>query len=250
MSLAEKVTPAAALEAGKETPVTPVTLAPETSTGETPAATDWFYDENIKGDGSKPEWLKDKYKSAADQAKAYNELEKKLGAHKGAPEAYDLALADYPEIKFQDNDPLLKDFIESAKKNGISQEYMTEILGQYAKAMTYNMPDTDAEMKKLGPKGIQDVQNITNWASANFSKEEFGVFKNMLTTAESVRFFEKIRALSTAPDITVDRNITPHETVEQVKNLVGDPRYQTDPNFRDEVRRRMAAALKVAPRTP
>ena len=37
-------------------------------------------------EGERPEWLKDKYKTVEDQAKAYNDAEKKLGGFSGSPE--------------------------------------------------------------------------------------------------------------------------------------------------------------------
>ena len=47
---------------------------------------EYFLTEGIKGTGDTPEWFKaDKYKSIADQAKAYTELEKRFGGFKGAP---------------------------------------------------------------------------------------------------------------------------------------------------------------------
>lgn len=52
---------------------------------------EYFLTEGIKGAGDTPEWFKaDKYKSIADQAKAYTELEKRFGGFKGAPK--DLSL--------------------------------------------------------------------------------------------------------------------------------------------------------------
>ena len=52
---------------------------PELSEGE------YFLTDGIKGTGEAPEWYKsDRYKSVADQAAAYTELEKKFGAFKGA----------------------------------------------------------------------------------------------------------------------------------------------------------------------
>jgi len=37
----------------------------------------------------RPEWLPQKFKTGEDLAKSYGELEKKIGAYTGAPEAYD-----------------------------------------------------------------------------------------------------------------------------------------------------------------
>ena len=235
MSLLEK----AAVEAP---PATDPAAAPPA--GETPPpANDWYYDQDIKGNGEKPEWFKgDKYKTITDQAKAYSEVEKKLGAFKGAPEKYDLSLADYPELKFQDDDPMLVEFLESAKQKGVSQEYVTEILGTYAKALTLHIPDADAEMKKIGPNAVQDLQILANWAGQYLSKDEFQVFERTITTADAFRMFDKLRQSITAPDVPPRREEAPRETEEQVLKLVQDPRYDTDSAFRDDVRKRLAMA--------
>lgn len=244
MSLVDQATPATPAAdpaaAAAATPTPPAAAADPVAV--TPTG-DWYYDKDIKGTGEKPEWLKDKYKTAADQAKAYAEIEKKLGAFKGAPEKYDLTLTNYPEIKFSEEDPVLQQFIEGAKKNGMSQEYASELLNIYAEALTAGVPDADAEMAKLGPNAQQDLQILSNWASSAFTAEEFETFKRMTTTAESVRFFDKIRQLSTRADIAPPGQ--PHqarETKEQVLQALHDPRYQTDEVFRAEVRKRLAMA--------
>jgi hypothetical protein len=205
---------------------------------------DWYYDDNIKGEGDRPEWLKDKYKSAAEQAKAYVEVEKKLGAFKGAPEEYDLSLQDYPELKFSKEDPMLQDFLAKAKENGVSQEYVTELLTTYAQALTINVPDADAEMKKIGPNAQQDLQILSQWAGQHLDKEEYKAFTSMVTTANAFKVFDKLRQAATMSDITPGQPPQQRETEEQVRALISDPRYETDPAFRADVRRRMALALQ------
>lgn len=220
------------LPAGSSTPV-----ASETPVG------DWYYADGIKGEGARPEWLKDKYKSAADQAKAYTEIEKKLGAFKGAPEEYDLAIADHPELKFSAEDPLLKDFLASAKKNGVSQEYVSELLGVYAQALTFNMPDTEAEMKKIGVNAQQDLQILSQWAGDILSPEEFNVFKSMVTTSDAYSVFNKLRNAGVTSEISEGQPRVPHESSTSILTLVNDPRYDTDPAFRDDVRKKLSIAM-------
>jgi len=244
MSLVDQATPATPAAdpaaAAAATPTPPPAAAPVTVT----PTGDWYYDKDIKGTGTPPEWLKgDKYKTIADQAKAYAEIEKKLGAFKGAPEKYDLTLTNYPEIKFSEEDPVLQNFIEGAKKNGMSQEYASELLNIYAEALTMGIPDADAEMAKLGANAQQDLQILSQWANSAFTPDEMEVFKRMTTTAESVRLFDKIRQLSTRADVAPPGQ--PHqsrETKEQVLQALDDPRYQIDATFRAEVRKRLAMA--------
>jgi hypothetical protein len=205
---------------------------------------DWYYDHNIKADGTKPDWFKgDKYKTVTDQAKAYAEVEKKLGAFKGAPEKYDLTIADHPELKFSEEDPLLKDFLENAKKNGVSQEYVSELLGVYAQALTFNLPDADAEMKKIGVNAEQDLQILSQWAGNILAPEEFNIFKSMITTADAFKVFDKLRNAGTGADINPAVPNASHETSQQVLALINDPRYESDPDFRADMRKRLSQAM-------
>jgi len=205
---------------------------------------DWYYDNNIKGDGARPEWFKgDKYKTVTDQAKAYSEVEKKLGAFKGAPEKYELTIEGYPDMKFSEDDPLLKDFLDSARQNGVSQEYVSELLGVYAQALTYNIPDADAEMKKIGVNAEQDLQILSQWAGNILSPEEYGIFKNMVTTADAFKVFDKLRNSGTGSEVAPPQGHVPHETRDQVLALINDPRYDTDEQFRADVRRKLSVAM-------
>lgn len=199
----------------------------------------WFYDENMPGTGTRPDWLKTKYKSATEQAKAYNEIEKKLGAFKGAPEEYDLNIADMPDVKFQKEDPVLSDFLADAKKNNVSQEYVTHLLKTYVNMQAMNMPDPAKEMEKLGVNGAHDIQILAQWGQNNLSSDEFVLFKNMMTTAASVRLFEKLRALSSQPSTQPKNPNTSRETEAEVLAMIHDPRYEQDENYRNTVREKL-----------
>jgi hypothetical protein len=103
--------------------------APEETTSETllDASTpelnegEYFLSDGIKGTGDTPEWYKgDKYKSVAEQAKAYTELEKKFGGFTGAPkDGY-----SGPE-GIESDDALLQELTEFAEKTGMSQVPLT-----------------------------------------------------------------------------------------------------------------------------
>ncbi len=225
-------------------PASDPAAAPATPPGVSAPTGDWYYDHNIKGDGVQPDWFKgDKYKTVTDQAKAYSEVEKKLGAFKGAPEKYDLTIEGYPDLKFSEEDALLKDFLDSAKENGVSQEYVTELLGVYAQALTYNTPDSDAEMKKIGVNAEQDLQILSQWAGNILSPDEFGIFKGLVTTADAFKIFDKLRNAGVAPEVNDNTRNVPYETKDQVLAMISDPRYDTDEQFRAEVRAKLSRAM-------
>lgn len=205
----------------------------------------WFYDADLPGSGERPEWLKEKYKTAADQAKAYADLEKKLGAFTGAPEEYSLELDD-PELKgitFDKQNPVLQEFLNSAKEQGVSQEFVNHMLKSYAKMQMIERPNLDKEMERLGPNAKQDLQILAQWGSNTFSKDELNTFKDMVKTAEHVKIFDKIRRMMTRAETTPSNIRTPMESPEKIKRLIHDPRYETDEVFRNEVRQKLAQVL-------
>lgn len=225
--------------------VDPATNAAPTGTteGQNPTGTSpspWYYDETLPGQGERPEWLKSKYKSAADQAKAYNELEKKFGAFKGAPDEYSLEIPDMPDMKFDKENPFIKGFLEDAKKNNVSQEYATSLLKTYADMYTASQPDPQKELEKLGANAKHDIQILDRWAANSFSKEEHVVFKNMITTADSVRLFEKMRGMLTGADTAPKNPQTQGESKADVLRMIHDERYEKDEGFRNQVREKLA----------
>lgn len=210
----------------------------------TPDAPTWFYAENIPGTGERPEWLKEKYKSAEDQAKAYGDLEKKLGAYKGAPDEYDLSLGEeFKSTQFDKNNPVLQEFLSSAKEQGMSQESITHILQSYAKMEAINQPNLDKEMERLGVNGKQDLQILAQWASNHFTKEELTTFKSMVKTADHMKIFDKMRRQMTKADTVPTNTRTPHESAEKVRQMIHDPRYDTDSSYREEVRQKLALLM-------
>ncbi len=198
----------------------------------------WYYDENTPGEGERPEWLKEKYKSAADQAKAYNEIEKKLGKFQGAPEEYDLSLPDKPDFAFEQGDPVLEEFLTFAKESNASQEFVTKALQQYVKAQEFYMPDPQVEMEKLGINAKAEVSQLTEWANQRLTKDEFETFKGLVTTAEAFRVIQKLRRVTTSQNETAVTNNVKSESQlseRQLLEMIGDPRFNTDPLYRKEV---------------
>ncbi len=200
----------------------------------------WYFDENVAGDGERPEWLQEKYKSVAEQAKAYNEAQKRLGAFKGAPDEYDLTLEDMPDVKLEKDDPILDDFLKEAKENNVSQDYVTKMLNTYVKAIKMNNPDPKKELEKLGPNGKQDIQTLGKWAKNHLSNDEVDVFKKMINTADSVRVLQKLRGIMNQPITQPTKTNAPQVSKESILKKIHDPRYETDETFRNQVREELA----------
>jgi hypothetical protein len=195
----------------------------------------WYYDDNQPGKDARPEWLQTKYKSVAEQAKAYVEAQKRFGAFKGAPEAYDIKL-EGSDVQFQEADPVIKEFLEQAKENNVSQEYVNKLLSTYAKAIKMSKPDPKREMEALGPNGKEDLLSLGKWADNNLSKDESSAFRNMITTADSVRVLQKLRGQMTKANTQPSQTFAPKASKEDVLKKIHDPRYATDAKYRSQVR--------------
>ena len=82
----------------------------ESTETQTETASEWSYADGVPGNGDAPEYFKsDKYKTLADQAKAYTDLEKKFGSFTGAPEEYALN----EDLQANKDNPLFTKFAES-----------------------------------------------------------------------------------------------------------------------------------------
>jgi hypothetical protein len=188
-------------------------------------APSWFWDagaedkEGVAGNGDKPEWLKSsKYKSVAEQAKAYTELEKKFGAFTGAPEAYEL-----PEDAVVDtSDPMYSTFMEIGKKHGMNNEMFTETVTAIAQLQQEQAEARmQQEMKALGNNADYRLKNISDWAQSRLGVDEFDALKDMLTSAKSVEVIEKIMKQSMGTKIADESKViaSPTLTKEKIKEM-------------------------------
>jgi hypothetical protein len=222
------------------------TEAPTESTETTEATAEgWMMSEEIKGEGDAPEWFKaSKYKSVADQAKAYAGLESKLGSFTGAPtDGYKIEMPEgVPEDALNSEDPLLVNFNEWAKEAGLSQEKHTELMGIYVNGMMEAQPSIEDEMQRMGKDAPQRINDFTSWAKANFNEGEFEVMQGLATTADGFGILEKMRSMSRETDVAAPSSAKPIDNIskEALYELVGDPRYAESPAFRKEVDKKFA----------
>ena len=112
---------------------------------------EFFLSEGIKGVGDQPEWYKaDKYKSIAEQAKAYTELEKKFGGFTGAPkDGYQ------PYEGVESDDALWGELVEFGTKQNMSQAAMNEAWELLtAQEQAIEEVSIETEMAKLGDNAV------------------------------------------------------------------------------------------------
>ena len=210
--------------------------------------------------GERPEWLPDRFwddDNGADYeglAKSQQELYKKLrnGKHE-APEdgAYDLKFVG---DKISEDDELMTKFKTMASDRGLTQDDFESIVGLVLDTMpeTQEGPeekfDMDAEMAKLGPNAEAITNGLVKWAEGlvrqgAWTGEDFEEFKVFGGTANGIRALHRLRNYYGEKDIPV--HVTPDAeampTEGELREMVADPRYNTDSAFRRKVTEAFAA---------
>jgi hypothetical protein len=176
--------------------------APETTTSDTlldasaPTLNEgYFLSDGIKGSGDTPDWYKgDKYKSVAEQAKAYTELEKKFGGFTGAPkDGY-----SGPE-GIEGDDALLQELTEFATKTNMSQEAFGdawELLSAQNEAV--QQVSHEQEIASLGDNAQERIKNVEGYLKNNLDADVYEEVRNLVTDARSIELVEHL-VRATAP---------------------------------------------------
>lgn len=220
--------------------------------------------------GERPAWLPEKFKSPEDLAKAYQQLEGKLGkpkAAEAAPEApADLQVPEKPaapEVP-ANAQPALQALIEEAQAGEVSEatykswagrglskaEVDAMVAGQKAAAAQAVAPVIEA----LG--GQEAIKDTLRWASENLSESEIAEANAELRAAKSptaVRLIlqglmaQRQAAEGDSPTGLLKgagaarSGAEPFPTKSDMVKAVSDKRYQQDSNYRRMVEARIAA---------
>lgn len=187
---------------------------------------------------SETTYLDGKYKSVSELEKGYRELQssysKKLGAFEGAPEAYELA-------EGIESNSRIEALQEWGKENQLSNKALNEIIQMDIEKQQAEMAEyIISEKAKLGSNADARLQNVTDWAKANFGEDAIGPLGDMLTSAEGVKLFEKIIKASqgTAPAPSQPAQKVDAEQIRQMrfaKDEYGNRRMSSDPAYRAKV---------------
>jgi len=203
----------------------------------------WWIDEGIPGIGDKPQWLGDKFKTAADLAKSYHELEKRVGT---APDSYDFSTSKYLDADYAP----FQELQDLAKSRKVPKDVMDKVVDSMDRYFNEFATDEKEEIRKLGDNAQERLQTLNNWAKANLSEDSYYALTSNLRNAESVRALEELRskfmtASSQIPngnDPSTTTGLTMKEVQEEMTaNL---EKYKTDPKYRAEMMRKIEAVSK------
>lgn len=205
----------------------------------------WFIDEGIPGTGNRPAWLPEKFKTAADMAKAHSELEKRLGT---APDNYDFNKSKYLDPDYSP----FQELQSLAKDKRVPQEVMDKMLESVDKYMDEFNVDYTEEIKKLGDNGRERVVTLDNWAKANLSKDAYEGLTGSLTNAASIKALEELRGkmMSNTPQVPGNNgNVPSTASLDDIKmelaNNLG--KYKSDEGYRKDIQKRLEVAVKNTP---
>ena len=204
---------------------------------------EFFLSDGIKGVGDQPEWYKaDKYKSVAEQAKAYTELEKKFGGFTGAPkDGYSIVEGVEPD------DALWQELVSFGEKTNMSQSAMNdawELLS--AQDQAAEEVSMEVELQKLGDNGVERVKVVEQYMKNNLDGDTYERLRYAVNSAEAVELIEAL-VKSTAPaKLPIDGYIEPGgltwEDIESEmykKSDNGQYLRSVDPNHEAKIQRMM-----------
>ena len=205
----------------------------------------------------RPEWLPEKYKTGEDLAKAYKELEAKLGgkeedireqtlkeveeiAFKDRPETSgDYELPDYIDDELAADNPLLKWWSETSWENGFGQDEFEKGLKMYSDGLTADIPDFDEEMGKLGDNATSRVEAVGLFSSQFFEEKHQAALDGLTSTAAGVEVLEHIMGKMKGPSIAATSESPEKLSEDILRQKMADEKYwhpaKRDPAYVKEV---------------
>lgn len=225
----------------------------------------------------RPEWLPEKFKSAEDMAKAYSELEKKLGSRQSAdeppPEATEKAQDGQEQQEATDVQEEAKKAVENAGLN------FDELSARYWENGQLDQADYQALEKSGIPKtlvdqfiagqeailnatrnsvfaevgGEQAYSDMTEWAHETFSKAEIVAYNRAVDSGDMNTAMMAVKGLKARYEAEVGRepsrsvkggnaqaSANAYRSLAEMQKDMSDPRYKSDPAFRKDVERKLA----------
>ena len=206
----------------------------------------------------RPEWLDEKFQSPEDLAKAYNELQKKQSTkaekaedkpEEAAPSSKTVEVISGASEEFSEKGELSdKSFIE-LEKAGISRDMVEAYIRGQESIATSEALEVQNEVG-----GNANYSAMSDWASENLSESDLDGFNSIVENgsidqakmAVKGLYSQFISAGGNPPELsqggTSGSSVKPFGSAAQVTEAMRDPRYSTDPAFRDNVEKRLAVS--------
>lgn len=201
----------------------------------------------------RPEWLPEKFNSVEDMAKAYSELEKKIGQPQEKNDNSETVgegqeVIQNASVEYFEKGELSEDTYEALAKAGLSRELVDSyVAGQ--SALIQN--EQDAIRNVAGG----DYDKMSEWAGKNLSDEEMRAYNEAVTsgTIDQAKFavsglYARYKAENgNQPTLTMGNTAgsgsMPFQDMQDVRRAMSDPRYKAgDKAYHAEVDRRLAVS--------
>jgi len=211
------------------------TTAPTTEPTSTPSA--------VATDApARPEWLPEKYKSPEELAKAYKELESKLGtkeedyrkkivdelqaeAFKDRPASSgEYELPEFVNAEESLSSDLLKWWADHSFENGYSQDEFAKGIEIYKNSMPKG-PDLDAERVKLGDGANQRIDAASMFAMKFFPEKTLPAIERLCESAEGIMALEVIMESMKDGSFATQANPSGGSSEADLREMMRDERY-------------------------
>lgn len=205
----------------------------------------WLIDDNIPGTGNRPDWLPEKFKSVAELAKSYGDIEKLNSKTYGAPEQYQLA-EQFKDVVSEDGYGLLT---KVAKELNFSQATFDGIVNsvitaEKAKAEQIAQAQQQAlnEMRTaIGNERLTSVSNFIN--SVGLGDKQLQAIKSAVSSVEAFEAMEALmKKVTTAtnqsqPPANTGNNMSLSDVNSKINDILRNPEYKRNPSkYHEELR--------------
>ena len=242
--------------------------APSEIEPEEKASTEQPQTEEVQSD--RPEWLPEKFKSAEDMARAYSELEKKMGAgakedeaeveqseteaenkqeqtEENVSEAYQ-TIAEASKEFFENDGQLSEETYNALEKAGLPRD----LVDSYAAGQQALLQSEEAQIQS-GANGQYDA--MAEWANENLPQEEIDAFDEAVTggTVQQAKlavqglYARYQNATGSTPKLTQGAvsgtSTMPFKSMQELARAQSDPRYRSgDKAYHQEIDRRLSVS--------
>jgi hypothetical protein len=192
-------------------------------------------------------WFKsEKYKTVEDQAKAYAELEKHMGAFSGAPDDdYAVPEVEGLDAGVMDNNPMIQWFKETAREANINQDTFDKLVDGFLRTEQQMISvNRQREFAALGDNAKSRLTDLADWGQGNLTTEQWEVFKGVASSAIGVELLENIIGKTREAKLARDPAATQageHTTAEELRQMRyaktenGHLRMSVDPEYKKQV---------------
>lgn len=215
----------------------------------------------------RPDWLPEKFESAEDLAKAYGELESKLGANKEEttqeeeetveneteptvePNQAQTLITDASQEFFENDGKLSEETYEALAQAGLSRE----LVDGYARGQAA-LQENEATQIKSAANG--DYEAMSEWASKTLTDDEMNTFNETVNNGSVDQAKLVVSGLyarykaevgGSQPKLvtgnTTGSSTLPFQSMQEVSRAMQDPRYKSgDKAYHAELDRRLAVS--------